>query len=194
MGSPAQQSLFKPPDRDTRLRVGPAGWNYRDWERTVYPAGAGARFDALGFLAAEAQRDASDDARRFAYAAGAAGADAETKRRYFEAFLHEDDLPERWIEEALPAFNAVEHREVTREYLEAALTVLPELKARHKIFFVNAWLSAFVGGQADGGALAAAEMAAADPALAPDLRRKLLEVTDELARTVAIRRAGPNTE
>ena len=90
----------------------------------------------------------------------------------------------------MPAFNAVEHREVTRAYLRAALAVLPELESRHKIFFVNAWLSAFVGGQADAQALAVAEQAAADAALAPHLRRKLLEVTDELARTVAIRRAA----
>ncbi len=99
-------------------------------------------------------------------------------------------MPERWIEEALPAFNAVEHQDLTRAHLRAALAALPELRSRHKIFFVNAWLSAFVGGQVDAQALALAEQAAADPALAPDLRRKLLEVTDELARTVAIRRAA----
>ena len=102
------------------------------------------------------------------------------------------DLPERWIEEALPAFNAVEQQDATRAHLQAALAALPELSSRHKIFFVNAWLSAFVGGQADAQALALAEQAAADPALAPDLKRKLLEVTDELARTVAIRRAAGN--
>ena len=148
--------------------------------------------DAEQLLAAEAQRDTSDDARRFAYAAGAARPDAATKQRYFDAFLHQPDLPERWIEEALPAFNAVEQHDATRAHLQAALAALPELSARHKIFFVNTWLSAFVGGQVDAQALALAEQAAADPALAPDLKRKLLEVTDELARTVAIRTAAGN--
>ena len=101
--------------------------------------------------------------RRFAYAAGSAGQDAATKQRYFDAFLHQPDLPERWIEEALPAFNAVEQQDVTRVHLQAALAVLPELSARHKIFFVSTWLSAFVGGQVDAQALALAEQAAADP-------------------------------
>jgi uncharacterized protein YecE (DUF72 family) len=31
--------------------VGPAGWNYKDWEGIVYPAGATKSFDALAFLA-----------------------------------------------------------------------------------------------------------------------------------------------
>lgn len=44
-----QGSLFVPPHRDSSLRVGPAGWNYRDWEGIVYPAGGSA--DALAFLA-----------------------------------------------------------------------------------------------------------------------------------------------
>ncbi len=51
MNSPAQGSLFQPPPRDTSLRVGPAGWNYKDWEGIVYPAGAGRSFDPLAYLA-----------------------------------------------------------------------------------------------------------------------------------------------
>jgi uncharacterized protein YecE (DUF72 family) len=31
--------------------VGPAGWNYPDWVGTAYPAGAGSKFDHLGYLA-----------------------------------------------------------------------------------------------------------------------------------------------
>jgi uncharacterized protein YecE (DUF72 family) len=33
-----------------RIRVGPAGWSYSDWEGTVYPP-HGSRFDALAYLA-----------------------------------------------------------------------------------------------------------------------------------------------
>jgi uncharacterized protein YecE (DUF72 family) len=33
-----------------RIRVGPAGWSYKDWEGTVYPA-HGSRFDPLSYLA-----------------------------------------------------------------------------------------------------------------------------------------------
>jgi uncharacterized protein YecE (DUF72 family) len=33
------------------IRIGTAGWSYPDWEGVVYPAGAGARFDPLRYLA-----------------------------------------------------------------------------------------------------------------------------------------------
>jgi uncharacterized protein YecE (DUF72 family) len=51
MTSASQGALFQSPLRDTSLRVGPAGWNYKDWEGIVYPAGAGKSFDALAYLA-----------------------------------------------------------------------------------------------------------------------------------------------
>jgi uncharacterized protein YecE (DUF72 family) len=44
-----QGALFQSPARDTGLRVGPAGWNYKDWEGVVYPAGRS--MDTLAFLA-----------------------------------------------------------------------------------------------------------------------------------------------
>lgn len=46
-----QRSLFQPPRRNPALRVGPAGWNYKDWEGIVYPESGGTSFDALTFLA-----------------------------------------------------------------------------------------------------------------------------------------------
>ena len=51
MSTPTQSSLFSSPSRDVSVRVGPAGWNYKDWEGTVYPAGLGKSFDPLAFLA-----------------------------------------------------------------------------------------------------------------------------------------------
>jgi uncharacterized protein YecE (DUF72 family) len=51
MTASSQGSLFQSPPRDASLRVGPAGWNYKDWEGIVYPAGASKSFDALAFLA-----------------------------------------------------------------------------------------------------------------------------------------------
>jgi len=51
MTSASQGSLFQSPPRDALLRVGPAGWNYKDWEGIVYPAGSAKSFDALAFLA-----------------------------------------------------------------------------------------------------------------------------------------------
>ncbi len=46
-----QGTLFQPPRRNSTLRVGPAGWNYKDWEGIVYPSGGSRSFDALAFLA-----------------------------------------------------------------------------------------------------------------------------------------------
>jgi len=46
-----QASLYPPPIRDTAVRVGPAGWQYKDWEGKVYPQGKGRAFDPLAFLA-----------------------------------------------------------------------------------------------------------------------------------------------
>ena len=33
------------------VRIGPAGWSYKDWEGIVYPPSPGRRFDPLGYLA-----------------------------------------------------------------------------------------------------------------------------------------------
>src|SRR2546425_8316358 len=34
-----------------KIRVGPAGWSYKDWNGIVYPAHAGSKFDPLAYLA-----------------------------------------------------------------------------------------------------------------------------------------------
>jgi uncharacterized protein YecE (DUF72 family) len=34
-----------------KIRIGPAGWSYKDWEGIVYPAKPGAKFDPLEYLA-----------------------------------------------------------------------------------------------------------------------------------------------
>ncbi len=44
-----QGSLFQSPERHSTLRVGPAGWSYKDWEGIVYPASKS--LDALAYLA-----------------------------------------------------------------------------------------------------------------------------------------------
>jgi aminopeptidase N len=143
--------------------------------------------DAL--LAREEAADTSDDSRRFAYAARAARGDAGVKERYFDAFLHDAQLPERWIEDSLPAFNLPEQEALTLRYLEDALHALPALKRERRIFFVNNWLGAFVGGQRSGTALRTVERFLVTAPLDADLRRKVLEVVDGLQRTVRIRAA-----
>jgi uncharacterized protein YecE (DUF72 family) len=51
MNSAFQGLLFPSPPRDASLRVGPAGWNYKDWEGVVYPRGASKSFDPIAYLA-----------------------------------------------------------------------------------------------------------------------------------------------
>jgi aminopeptidase N len=151
-------------------------------------ANGDAQADAL--LAQQAAADTSDDSRRFAYAAAAARPSAAVKQRYFDAFTGDAALPERWIEESLPAFNLVEQEALTLPYLESALAALPRLKRERRIFFVNNWLGAFIGGQRSPAALDIVERFLREQPLDVDLRRKVLEAVDGLRRTVRIRSAS----
>jgi aminopeptidase N len=143
--------------------------------------------DAAAFLAMQAAADASEDGSRYAFAAGAAERSTEAKRAYFERFLTDPKLAENWVEAALLPFNAVEHAELTAPFLDLALAAIPALKSSRKIFFVSSWLTAFIGGQVDASALDQIERFAREPMLEPDLRLKVLEAMDGLARTVRIR-------
>ena len=68
---------------------------------------------------------------------------------------------------------------------------LPRLKRERKIFFVNNWLAAFLGGQTSPEARRAAKRFLREAKLDPDLRRKVLEQLDGLERTVKIRARSP---
>jgi aminopeptidase N len=144
--------------------------------------------DALVLLRAQADTDRTDDGARFAYAAAAAEASVPVKDAYFDAFLGSAALAESWIEEALAPFNTVEHAALTLPYLKRALATLPSLKRERKIFFVNGWLAAFIGGQTSEAALATVNDFLARTKLDADLRLKVLEAVDDLQRTVAVRR------
>jgi aminopeptidase N len=149
--------------------------------------------EAPALLEAQSKADTTDDARRYSYAAGAARADAETKRRYFDAYLTDAKLAESWIEASFGPLNAVQQSELTRPLLDRALTELPRLKRTRKIFFVNGWLSAFIGGQCDARALAVVQnFLERETTLDRDLRLKVLEVTDGLERCVRIRERYAN--
>ncbi len=145
--------------------------------------------DAERRLAAQAADDTTGEGKRYAYAAEAARPDPMVKRRYFQAFLDDPALPERWIEDSLAPFNPPEQADLTLPYLESALEALPALKRERRIFFVNNWLAAFINGQRSSEAQHIVEQWLAHAELEPDLRRKVLEALDALRRTVAIR--GP---
>ena len=138
-------------------------------------------------LARLAAQERSDDARRYAYAAAAAEASADVKRKYFAAYFQQRDLPESWIEASAGPFNVPQQSALTLPYLAPALRALPELKRTRKIFFVNNWLSAFLGGQCSPQAVDTVQDFLRQTALDRDLRLKVLETIDGLERCVRIR-------
>lgn len=147
--------------------------------------------DAENLLDAERKRDAGDDGRKQAYIADAGRADAATKQRYFNDYLgistNGRAVPEDWIEGSLALFNAPNQSSLTLPYLKPALEALPQVKRERKIFFTLAWLNAFIGGQQSPQALDQAREFLRINRLDRDLELKVLEVMDELERTVKIR-------
>ncbi|MFN2453168.1 MAG: M1 family metallopeptidase [Pyrinomonadaceae bacterium] len=143
--------------------------------------------DAPALLDKLSKEETTDDARRYAYAAGAARAGADVKKKYFDQYLNDTKLAESWIEASLSPFNTVQQSELTLSYLAPALAQLPVLKRTRKIFFVNGWLAAFIGGQRDERALNVMQKFLGGNNLDRDLRLKVLENVDTLERTTRIR-------
>jgi aminopeptidase N len=142
-------------------------------------------------FAAERERDHSGDGLKYAYVAEAARSDAASKKKYFDDYLHNADRPEDWVEQSLAAFNYWNQSELTAPYLEPALNALPQVKRERKIFFVLAWLGAFIDGQQSPEADAQVHSWLQTGNIDPDLRLKVLQVVDDLDRTVKIRKAFP---
>jgi aminopeptidase N len=143
--------------------------------------------DAPAVLAAEEKRDPSGDGKKYAYMAAAARPDADTKKQYFEEYLHNSVRPEDWIELSLGSFNWWNQSNLTLPYLGPALDALPQVKRERKIFFMLAWLNAFIGGQQSEAAQKQVHDFLNTATLDKDLRLKIFEVVDELDRTVKIR-------
>jgi aminopeptidase N len=143
--------------------------------------------EAERLLEIERKRDSSSDGRKQAYIAKAARADAATKQQYFEEYLKNRTVPEDWIEGSLRLFNSPNQSQFTFPYLKPALQALPQMKRERKIFFVLAWLNAFIGGQQSEEALAQVRDFLRLTSIDHDLELKVLEVTDDLERTARIR-------
>jgi len=147
--------------------------------------------DGESLYAAEKQRDQSGEGQKYAYAVAAGRPSAEVKAKYFDEYLHSQTVQEDWITQSLGSFNAWNQGALTAPYLKRALEELPDVKAHRKIFFLGAWLGAFIDGQdtIENSVAAQAVVRAwlAGGNIDPDLRLKVLEYSDAVDRTVRIR-------
>ena len=147
--------------------------------------------DAATIFAAEKTKDHSGEGQKYAYAVEAGTPSADVKARYFDEYLHSTTRQEDWITQSLRAFNNWKQTALTEPYLTRALDQLPEIKLHRKIFFLGAWLGAFIDGQHSAQAQTAVHAWLANNKIDPDLRLKVLEVSDALDRTVTIRQRFP---
>ena len=143
--------------------------------------------DAEAIFQTERGRDSSGDGQKYAYMAAAARPDPATKQQCFNDYLHDPSRPEDWIAQSLGAFNYWNQSALTAPYLTPALQALPQIKRERKIFFVLAWLNAFIHGQTSAAAQAEVYRWLESTDLDRDLQLKVREVVDELDRTVRVR-------
>jgi aminopeptidase N len=148
--------------------------------------------DAESIYTAEKSRDTSGEAQKYAYAVYAGTPDLAVKAQYFQPYLHDGSIQEDWITQSLRPFNSWNQSALTKRYLIPALDSLEDIKQHRKIFFLGAWLNAFLDGQNTVSNCNAAQAQVnawlAAHAIEPDLRRKVLESVDALERTNRIRR------
>jgi aminopeptidase N len=143
--------------------------------------------EAQAIFSAEQARDHSGEGQKYAYAVQASAPSASVKARYFDEYLHSQTVQEDWITQSLRPFNSWNQTALTAPYLTRALNELPAIKQHRKIFFLGAWLGAFIEGQNSPEAQATVHTWLTGPNIDPDLRLKVLEVSDSLDRTVLIR-------
>jgi aminopeptidase N len=140
---------------------------------------------------AECTRDANDIGPKYAYVTAAAKPDAATKQHYFDDYLHNGARQEDWVQDSLGNFNSWNASALTAPYLQQALDALPQIKQQRKIFFIMAWLNAFIGGQHSAAASQVVHNWLARPDIDADLKLKVRQVVDDLDRTVKIRTTFP---
>ena len=144
--------------------------------------GAVARYESLKVA------DRTADGARQAFAAWAARPDIEIKREYFRRYFADTTLNEDWATASLGPFNDSEQDSLTLEFLRPALDSLPWIQQNRRIFYLGAWLGAFVEGKRSREALAIVRAFLAErPDIGRDIRLKVLQSVDELERAVLIR-------
>jgi len=142
----------------------------------------------------ESRADSGSEGKRRAFVAGAARPGAGVKKEYFRRYFADESLNEDWVTASLDGFNTVRQSELTRPYLIPALDSLRWIQSNRRIFFLGSWLTSFLDGQTSAESLTAVDKFLSDHADLPrDLREKILQAEDELARTVRIREAAVGT-
>ena len=147
--------------------------------------------EAKELFATELNRDHNGEAQKYAYAAMAGTPTPTIKAQYFDDYQG-TKVQEDWLTQSLRPFNSYNQQALTLPYLKQALDQLPQIKANRKIFFLGAWLGAFLDGQSTPEAQQIVHAWLAQPNIDPDLRLKVLEQSDNLDRTVLIRKTFPD--
>ena len=110
--------------------------------------------DAEALFQAETQRDKTPEAGRSAFIARAATPSPAVKQDYFRRYLDDPSLNEEWVSSSLSAFNDPDQAALTYPFLRPALERLPWIREHRRIFFLPAWVNAFVRNQQSEAALA----------------------------------------
>ena len=139
----------------------------------------------------ECTREPAGIGPKYAYVAKAAKPDADTKQWYFNDYLHNPQRQEDWVQASLGNFHTWNASALTAPYLQPALDVLPQIKQERKIFFTLAWLNAFIGGQHSAESDQTVHAWLAHAEIDADLKLKVLQVVNDLDRTVKIRAKFP---
>ncbi len=128
-----------------------------------------------------------EDVGKEVFLARAAIPTAAGKADYWRQYTQLDTPPEQWTQDSLPWFHWPGQDTLTLPYLQQALERVDWVKQNRRIFFMPAWLDAFVNGHDSAAALAIVDAFLATHSLTDDVRQKLLQSRDGLARAVRIR-------
>ena len=163
------------------------GVNPGKQDRFLAAAALLARGGGSAALARLGRELASADVGKEVYLSGAAEPTAAAKERYFRSYLQQSEPPELWMQGSLPFFHWPGQEALTLPYLQQALEQVDWVKTHRRIFFMPAWIDAFINGQDSDDALQIVERFLKTERLTEDVRRKLLQSLDGLRRTVMIR-------
>jgi aminopeptidase N len=143
--------------------------------------------DADAVLQALEQQLSSEGIGKESFQCRAAIPTAANKAAYWEHYLQLQAPPEQWTQDSLSFFHWPGQDLLTLPYLRQSLEKVDWVKQNRRIFFMPAWLDAFVNGHSSADALAIVDDFLAKAELSYDVRNKLLQSRDGLARTVRIR-------